>query len=75
MKKQLTVLFQQWKRSVEGCKNWKKSLEQIKELPELFLAKEVNKTAEGGQRPVTTTGDMKAPKTGDPGTEEVFSIC
>ena len=37
------------------------------------LGKGSQKTAEGGQREMTTRGDIKAPKTGDPGTFKGFS--
>ena len=68
MKKQLTVLFQ-LEEVVEERENQKKFLEQIKDS----LGKGSQKTAEGGQREMTTRGDIKAPKTGDPGTFKGFS--
>ena len=37
------------------------------------LGKGSQKTAEGGQREMTTRGDIKAPKTGDPGTFKQLS--
>lgn len=37
------------------------------------LGKGSQKTAEGGQRPVTSTGDIKPPKTGEPSTFASFS--